>query len=166
VLTFRVYGVASPKGNMRAFLKRGMKFPIVTETSRSVKSWQQLVSEGASHALQESAPEARELLAFGVRVTVAFYLPRPKKYGKDGVFVAHIKAPDLDKLARAVLDALSHVAYHDDAQVTELIAGKYYTTTNGAAYVDVRIEPAPQPTTGVPIPLMTPKPLPLFEAEP
>jgi Holliday junction resolvase RusA-like endonuclease len=161
MLTFRVYGVAMPKGNMRAFLKRGMKFPIVTESNRSVKSWQQLVAEGASRALQD-APQ--DLIAFGVRVTVCFYLPRPKKHHKVGVFVAHCTAPDLDKLSRAVLDALSKVAYYDDAQVTELVAGKYYTTTNGAAYVDVRVEPAPSPKTGLPIPVL-PLPLPLFEGQ-
>jgi crossover junction endodeoxyribonuclease RusA len=166
VLTFRVYGVAVPKGNMRAFLKRGMKFPIVTETNRSVKSWQQLVSEGASRALNDVPPDQRQLIAFGVRVTVCFFLPRPKRHGKVGVFVAHCKAPDLDKLSRAVLDALSHVVYYDDAQVTELIAGKYYTSTGGASYCDVRVEPAPSPTSGDPVSLRPPSPLPLFEAEP
>jgi Holliday junction resolvase RusA-like endonuclease len=163
MLTFRVYGVAMPKGNMRAFLKRGMKFPIVTESNRSVKSWQQLVAEGASRALQDTP---HDLIAFGVRVTVCFYLPRPKKHSKVGVFVAHCTAPDLDKLSRAVLDALSKVAYYDDAQVTELIAGKYYTSSNSPAYADIRVEPAPHPRVGDPIPVMTPHPLPLFEAEP
>jgi crossover junction endodeoxyribonuclease RusA len=165
MLTFRVYGVALPKGNMKPFLKKGMKFPIVTESNRNVRSWQQLIAEGASHALLEAPEDARALLAFGVRVSVAFYLPRPKKYGKRGVFVAHCKAPDVDKLARAVLDALSNVAYHDDAQVTELIAGKYYTAIEGASFVEVRVEPAPHQTVGPP-PLMMPRPLPLFEVGP
>jgi Holliday junction resolvase RusA-like endonuclease len=164
MLTFRVYGVALPKGNMRAFLKRGMKFPVVTESNRNVRSWQQLIAEGASHALLNADPDARALLAFGVRVSVGFFLPLPKKYHRKGrVFVAHCTSPDLDKLARAVLDALSSVAYHDDAQVTELVAGKYYTGPTSAAYVEVRVEPAPHPPFGS-NPLFERRPLPLFEA--
>jgi Holliday junction resolvase RusA-like endonuclease len=78
-----------------------------------------------------------------VRLSVAFYLPRPKKYSKRGAFVPHCVAPDLDKLGRAVLDALTSVLYADDRQVTELIAGKYYAEVDAPARVFVRIEPAP-----------------------
>jgi Holliday junction resolvase RusA-like endonuclease len=163
MLTFRVYGVALPKGNMKPFLAKGMKFPIVTESNRNVKSWQQLIAEGASHALQ-ALPEAdRALLLYGVRVSVAFFLPRPQAFKKRGVFVPHIKAPDVDKLARAVLDALSAVTYCDDRQVTELIAGKYYAEVAGPAYVDVRVEQAPAPTSEATIPTYERRALPLFE---
>ena len=34
--------------------------------------------------------------------------------------------PDLDKLIRAALDALTAIAYRDDAQVTEIRAAKCY----------------------------------------
>jgi len=162
MLAFRVYGVALPKGNMKPFIPKGMKFPIVTESNRNVKSWQQLVAEGASHALQQLPEPARELLRYGVRVSVAFYLPRPKKFHKRGVFVPHVTTPDLDKLSRAVLDAMSQVMYHDDRQVTELVAGKYYTEVDGAACVDVRVESAPMPIANS-TPLAVPRDLPLFE---
>jgi crossover junction endodeoxyribonuclease RusA len=143
MLTFRVYGVALPKGNMKPFLAKGMKFPIVTESNRNVKSWQQLVAEGASHALQQLPEADRGLIAVGVRVTIAFFLPRPSVLKRRGVFVAHTKHPDIDKLARAVLDALSNVAYVDDKQVTELVTGKYYAEVGAPSYVDVRVEAAP-----------------------
>jgi len=95
-LAFTVYGTALPKGNHRALLLKGMKFPIITESNRAVISWQQLVAEGASHALQ-AAPEAdRALLNDGVRATIMFYFTRPKKYAKRGVFVPHCVAPDVD----------------------------------------------------------------------
>lgn len=158
-LSFTVFGVAQSKGNHRAFQGKGMRFPIITESNRSVASWQQLVAEAASHALQERPLEQRNLMytTNGVRVSIAFYLPRPKKYHKRGVFVPHCTKPDVDRLTRAVLDALTQVAFHDDRQVTELLAGKYYTDVDGAARVDVRVEPAP----GRPI-QQQPAALPLF----
>lgn len=143
LLTFTVYGVALPKGNHRAITPRGMEFPVITESNRNVKSWQQLVSEGASHALQQLPESDRVLLANGVRLTIAFYMPRPKKHRKRGVFVPHCVKPDIDKLTRGVLDALTHVAYHDDKQVTEIVVGKYYADVDGAAHANVRVEPAP-----------------------
>ena len=156
-LAFTVYGVAQSKGNHSAYQGRGMKFPIITETNRSVASWQQLVAEAASHALQRLPIEDRRFLPAGVRVWVAFYLPRPKKFHKRGVFVPHCTKPDIDRLTRAILDALTQVCFGDDKQVTELLAAKYYTDVDGPAHVHVRVEPAPgQPLT------VTPSPLPLF----
>jgi Holliday junction resolvase RusA-like endonuclease len=151
-LTFTVYGAAQPKGSMRAIQIKGMKFPIVTDSNRNVKSWSQLVAEGASHALQQLPASDRGLLLHGVRLTIAFYMPRPKKHSKRGVFVPHCVAPDVDKLTRAVLDALKSVAYQDDKQVTELIAGKYYAAVDDAAHVDIRVEPSPgQPVAALPV---------------
>ena len=158
-LAFTVYGVAQPKGNHRALALKGMKFPIITETNRNVKSWQQLVAEGASHALQQLPADERGLLEHGVRLTIAFYLPRPKKHAKRSVFVPHCVAPDIDKLERSILDALTQVAYRDDKQVTEVIKGKYYAGVDEPAHVDVRIEPAPGQRLAA-----QPSTRPLFEA--
>lgn len=145
-LAFTVYGVAQPKGNMRPFMvrskKTGMKIPILTETNRNVKSWQQLVAEGASRALGAQPPTDRGLLQEGVRVTVGFYLPRPKKFMKRGVEPAHLTSPDLDKLARGILDALTRVLWVDDSQVVELVARKDYAGVDDAPHVAVRVEPA------------------------
>lgn len=143
-LTFRVYGVPLPKGNLRPFVRevRGMKVAIATESNRSVKGWQQLIAEAASHALQTFPEADRLMFAYGVRVAVAFYLPRPKRLSKRGVFVPHCSTPDVDKLARAVLDALQGVAYHDDKQVTELEARKFYADVDGPAFADVGVEAA------------------------
>jgi Holliday junction resolvase RusA-like endonuclease len=37
------------------------------------------------------------------------------------------KKPDGDNIAKAILDSLNQVAYHDDSYVTELSVSKYYT---------------------------------------
>jgi crossover junction endodeoxyribonuclease RusA len=149
-LAFTVYGLARTKGNHRAIHVKGMQFPIVTESNRNVASWQQLVAEGASRAIGAAPAEARGLLTGGVRVTMAFYFSRPRKYRKRGVFVHHTVKPDLDRLERAILDALTAIAYHDDKQVTEIVTGKYYAGVDEPARVEIRAEPAPPGRTGVP----------------
>lgn len=45
------------------------------------------------------------------------------------------KKPDLDNIAKAVLDALNGVAYGDDAQVTDLLARKRYGDPPGVTAV-------------------------------
>jgi Holliday junction resolvase RusA-like endonuclease len=158
-LAFTVYGVAQPKGNMRAIHLTGMKFPIVTESNRNVKSWSQLVAEGANQALAALPADQRAILDGPVRLTVAFYLPRPKKFNKRGVPVAHLTAPDWDKLARAIGDALAHVVYRDDKQIVEAVIGKFYAEVDGVPHVDVVVE-----RTGGVRPVVVPAaPLPLFQ---
>jgi Holliday junction resolvase RusA-like endonuclease len=69
-----------------------------------------------------------------VRVEIVFYLRRPPSV-KISKRALPIVPPDLDKLARAVLDGISQglngkvgdgLLWGDDAQVIELVATKYY----------------------------------------
>lgn len=68
-----------------------------------------------------------------ISVAVHFYLARPRgHFGKGGLRPSAPRYPsnrgsrDIDKLARSVLDALTHVAFHDDSQVVQLHLGKHY----------------------------------------
>jgi crossover junction endodeoxyribonuclease RusA len=124
-LNFRVVGIAAAKGSMRAFLPKGSTRPILTSTNRSLKSWENLVrakASAAAESLNWLLPE-RDI---PVSVFVSIALPRPKSLPKKKL--AHTKKPDLDKLARGILDALTGICYHDDSQVTSLSATKSYTT--------------------------------------
>jgi Holliday junction resolvase RusA-like endonuclease len=151
-LEFTVHGVAQQMGSKRAFVPKGWTRPIITDSNRNLKTWQTLVAECASHAIQQLPASQRELLVDGVRLTVAFYLPRPKSLPKR--VTAHTKAPDLDKLIRSLNDALSRVAFQDDAQVVDLVAMKRYTAAGGVPRVEVRVEPS----AGV-VPLAVDQPL-------
>jgi len=82
-----------------------------------------------------------------VAVTLYFYFPRPKSHYrtgrnahllKDGATEYKDTAPDIDKLERAVLDAItqSGVIWRDDAQVAELTASKRWGETG---HLDVRV---------------------------
>jgi len=169
-LHFKVVGVAIPKGSTKAFgyyaknratgqilLNKHGKPILLASTSAAnpkTKSWQMLVADGASHAIQSLSAVERALFVDGVRLTVAFYLPRPKSLPKR--VTAHTKAPDLDKLIRSVGDALTKVAFHDDAQIVDLVAMKRYAAAHEAPYAEVWVEP----TAGV-VPL--PRDQPLFE---
>jgi crossover junction endodeoxyribonuclease RusA len=137
-LSFRVFGVAQPKGSMRA-ISRGMHAPIVTDSNRNVKSWAQLVAAGASQFL-DSHP-ARRMILGAVRVRMVFVLPRPKALDRAKHLDApHLKAPDIDKLSRAVLDALTSVVYRDDGQVVEVGACKRYTRVGELPHVSIEID--------------------------
>ena len=59
-----------------------------------------------------------------VHVALEFTRPLPKSYPKKRNGEADTAKPDVDNLAKSVLDALSGVAWRDDSQVTVLKAEK------------------------------------------
>ena len=59
-----------------------------------------------------------------VEVDIVFYMPKPASAPKK--WVPMVKRPDIDKLGRAVLDALTDVVFEDDSQVTDLLLHKRY----------------------------------------
>ncbi len=64
-----------------------------------------------------------------LEVSVVFYLPRPKTVSEKDRKLP-IVPPDIDKLARGLLDGIgqSQVVWGDDSQVVELKAVKVYGT--------------------------------------
>lgn len=165
ILAFTVYGVAEPKGSMtaRSFrLPNGHTVSKATNTNRNVAKWEDLIRSDASRALYAMPERERAVNDGPVRLTIGFYLPRPQKYAKRrGVPVAHQTAPDLDKLTRAVGDALTGLAYRDDKQIVEALLAKFYADVDDVPHVAIRVEP----TAGVSTRAVTPPPapLPLFE---
>ncbi|HEX4683627.1 MAG TPA: RusA family crossover junction endodeoxyribonuclease [Gemmatimonadaceae bacterium] len=135
-LTFTVFGIAQTKGSTRAFVPKGWTRPIITNTNRNAKSWEALVAEAANRALTGRG----QLFHGAIELAIAFYLPRPKSLPRTKT-VPHIKAPDVDKLARCCVDALSGVVFRDDAQVTELIVSKQYAAIGESPRAIVTIEP-------------------------
>ena len=69
-----------------------------------------------------------------VSISLDFYLRRPRTVTRQLPTVP----PDLDKLIRGVLDALSGTAYDDDSQVVEIKATKAYSDQPG---VEISIRP-------------------------
>jgi crossover junction endodeoxyribonuclease RusA len=156
-LTFRVYGEAQAKGSMKTFafqLKDAAGQPlyrngkpllrsVATHDNPKTKGWQQLIAQAASDAIRarnvDGVGERWDVLDGPARVSIAFYLPRPISLPKK--MLANIRGLDVDKMARLILDSLSGLAYVDDRQVVELVAGKFYAVASEPAHVDVRVEP-------------------------
>ena len=64
-----------------------------------------------------------------VLVTVLFRFARPKSHAKAGrADDNHKQKPDLDNLAKAVLDALNGICWADDSQVCQIRASKAWRT--------------------------------------
>jgi Holliday junction resolvase RusA-like endonuclease len=60
-----------------------------------------------------------------IRLTLAFVLPMPAKGGEANHW--HIKRPDIDNLAKAVMDTLTRCRmWQDDGQVCDLRVSKCY----------------------------------------
>lgn len=72
-----------------------------------------------------------------IRVKIIFAMPIPKSFSKKiRLKIAtgeynHTKKPDVDNMAKAVLDALNGVAYTDDSLITHLTVGKHYSNNPG-----------------------------------
>lgn len=126
-LTFTVPGVSQPKGSTRAFVPKGWTRPIITSANAKGKGWEQSIAEAASRALADARLQP---FADGpIAIDVTFYLPRPQKFCTKryaAIDVPHVTKPDTDKLVRACKDALTRVIWHDDSQVTDVLARKRY----------------------------------------
>jgi crossover junction endodeoxyribonuclease RusA len=125
VITFTVYGIAQPQGSTRAFMPKGAKFPIITSDNKKLKPWRQEIAGTALQAMQ-SGGLARYVGP--VRLEARFIFSRPKSAKKDAKH--KMTRPDVDKLARGLMDALTGIAYVDDSQVTVVWVCKLYGEDN------------------------------------
>ena len=139
---FTAFGIPQPQGSARMVPisppcrvchRRDQR---ITSDNPKMKPWRQLIRK---------ALDAEEMKPIDgpVRVSLAFMLPRPKgHHGAKGLVPSApaypTPRPDIDKLARAALDALTGPAFADDSQVVELIVHKHYATETPG--VDIRIE--------------------------
>lgn len=137
MISFKVTGHPAPQGSMRAFMRKGARYPVVTSDNWNLKGWRQLVA----YTAQQHA--ANGPLAGGVHVMLTFSLQRPKSLPKH--VREHLKKPDIDKLARAVLDALTGILFVDDSAVVRLMATKRYADPHEAPGVLIGIAPYTEP---------------------
>ena len=112
-----VRGMPAPQGS-----KRHVGGGRMIESSRAVGPWREAVRAETQHAMVASGEDA---FLGPVAVKITFLLPRPKSTPRRVTWPA--KRPDLDKLARSVLDGLTMGgAWEDDAQVIELWCRKRF----------------------------------------
>lgn len=133
-VTFRVLGEPRPKGSTKGFVRRskgGKLYAAITSDNPNLKAWEDTIRH-----------EAQRVGAFfdgPVSVTLAFGFQRPKSVSLKRR-PHHVVKPDLDKLSRGAIDALSRILFGDDAAVVALSAKKAYIT-DGPPFVDITVEP-------------------------
>lgn len=113
ILSTFVPGRPAPQGSKR-YIGNGISI----ESSAAVKPWRADIREHVT--TQYTNPPHDGPLS----VNLVFVMPRPTGTPKRSTPPA-IKRPDLDKLTRAVFDALGSAGlWRDDSQVTQLTAAK------------------------------------------
>lgn len=125
---FFVPGIPQAQGSIRAFAHKHTGKVIATSTNKNLKGWRQTVALYARKFWRAPA-------TVPMQAVLQFYLPRPKTVDRDSPSVK----PDLDKLVRAVFDALTGIAYLDDAQVIKLEASKEYGIKPGVKILVLEI---------------------------
>lgn len=136
VVRFSVHGDPVAQGS-----KRHVGGGVMVESAKNLKPWRQEVVAAAREVPMEDP------LLGPVRVDIRFRFRRLDSHFGTGKNAATLKSsapdykktkPDLDKLARAILDAIVTAGVlRDDAQVAVLVCEKRYAPTPGAV-VEIR----------------------------
>lgn len=124
-----VPGLPQSRGSKRAFpfkRKNGKLGVAVSDNNPKSRDWMAVVSDAINQELIRRIVACKFPLSGPIGLRLTFVMPRPKAHygtGKNaGVLKLtspkyHTSKPDRGKLARAVEDALTLIAYVDDSQV-------------------------------------------------
>ena len=137
---FFVNGVPQPSGSKKAWAIRKAGIltvrVAVSDDNPKSKSWKNTVASCAAEALQGSP-----LITGPIRLTIEFRLPRPKGHYGTGKNSGKLREscpkypttrPDSTKLLRCAEDAMTEIAWVDDAQIVEQLVIKTYSDKPGA----------------------------------
>ena len=143
-MRIEVRGQPAPQGSKRPVRLGNGKIGMA-EASKAVGPWREAVRAETQRTMNGAAP-----LGSPVQVTLTFGVLRAKSHFRTGRYAGQLKPgaaawpasqPDLDKLARAVLDGLTAGgAWKDDAQVVTLIARKVYAAHAGCVIIVDELE--------------------------
>ncbi|MFB9777298.1 RusA family crossover junction endodeoxyribonuclease [Brevibacterium otitidis] len=126
-----VNGIPAPQGS-----KRHIGGGRMIEMSKKLPAWRKVVIEAAQ---AEAGPEW-EAMTPPLRASLHVLLPRPKKSKHRGPW----SPPDLDKLQRAIGDALEQAGVIvDDAGIVEWHARKDWTFEDGQPGAFISVERIP-----------------------
>lgn len=121
-LTVTVYGTPAPQGS-----KRHVGNGVLIESSAKVKPWREAVKHAVIDARLAAEPYyGLPPIEGPVAAALIFTVPKPASAPKR-THTWPVRRPDLDKLIRSTLDAITDSgAIRDDAQIVELTAAKRY----------------------------------------
>ena len=119
-ILFEVLGRPQPQGSIQSFRLADGR-PVITSDNKDLKPWRQAAGWMAKHAMQGKHMLPR---TEPVSIHVEFYLRPPKSLPKRIAY--HLTKPDLDKMLRACLDAMTGIVFTDDSQVFKASVEKHY----------------------------------------
>ena len=144
-IEFRVYGIPKPGGSKKGFVIPRKGAPktggsdnfrsIITDDSKRVKYWKADVKDAALRV----APDTP--LDCPLRVSVTFYLARPKAHYRTGKYAGQLKStapmhhtnmPDALTLMRGTEAALTGIIWKDDSRIYHETIIKTYGDRPGA----------------------------------
>jgi len=147
IVRFSVNGLPQTKGSASAFPKKrssrdsvgdfilGRKQKtVVVNANQKNKEWEKKIQRQAFLHYQ-----VNKLWEQPVALRLIFRLKKPKAHPKSK-HVFHTKKPDLDKLIRSVVDALTGVVYKDDNQVCSIHSRKEYSNNPGVDIAVINID--------------------------
>lgn len=111
-----VLGLPKPQGSKKVIHGR-----LIEASGQALKVWRRQIADACEPYLTQN-------IHLGpIKLEVDFYLPRPRSIPKSQRAMP-IVPPDLDKLIRAVGDAIgqSGLIWGDDSQIVEISARKHY----------------------------------------
>ena len=123
-----VQSAGAPQGS-----KRHLGNGVMIESSQRVKPFRQDVKYAAADVIPSNWDRTADI---GVKVDFHFRRPQSHLTSKGALtknaplYPIGRNVGDLDKLCRALLDALTGVAFHDDSQVVDLTSRKRYSDSD------------------------------------
>lgn len=107
----------------------------VKHSNNQVIAWRARVASHARRAMLAGSFTRDEVTPITVKLVFRVRPPKRMPRNRRGPTVK----PDIDKLTRAVLDAMTGVVYEDDAQIVLLIAEKRYSSAVAPPGVGVAV---------------------------
>lgn len=148
LLDVHVNGVPAAQGSKR-YLGVGSKGKVrMAEMSKRVEPWRADIRAAVEDAYM--AGISTGAYTDPIAIDLYFILPRPGSHYRTGANAGKLRdtaprypagRPDLDKLVRAVLDAIGSTGrvWNDDAQVCHVNAWKYYATPDEPVGVQITV---------------------------
>lgn len=136
MIEFTVHGIPAPQGS-----KVRNRYGGIREANVNTLPWRAAVADKAAETMA-----GIPLLEGALVLEVYFHFPRPKSHYRTGKHAGvlkdtapmfHATKPDVDKLVRAIGDALTGQVVRDDAQFSGVVATKLYGE-KACAHVIVR----------------------------
>lgn len=135
MITFTIPGEARGKGRPRAF-RRGAHVGMYTDAKTA--SYENLVKLAASEVMDGSPLECAVNVSIWIKCQIPQSWSKKKSAAALSGDLMPTGKPDLDNVAKAILDAMNGIVFVDDKQVVHLTVSKSYGVEPCAI---VKVEP-------------------------